>query len=79
MCLYIKKILFTLCKKMSTEHLVRRHTLPRPFRNISSQVTSLFSNKLSCILCNVSLDTTTQEHKCTLRPDNKDIIITKYF
>jgi len=58
---------------MSTEHIVRRHTLPRP----PSQIVSLFTNKLSCILCNVSLDTTTHEHKCTLRPHNKDIIITK--
>lgn len=64
---------------MSTEHVVRPHTLPRPFRNISSQISSLFTDKLSCILCNVSLDTNTQEHKCSLRPDNKDIIITKHF
>lgn len=78
MCLYVKKILFILIKKMSTENLVRRHTLPRPFRNISSNM-SLFTDKLCCILCNISLDSNTQEHKCTLRPDNKDIIITKRF
>jgi hypothetical protein len=78
MCLYIKKILLFYCKKMSTEHLVRRHTLPRPFRNISSNMSSLFRDKLTCILCNVSLDSNVQEHRCTLRPDDKDIIISKH-
>ena len=64
---------------MSTEHLARRHSLPRPFRNISSQISSLFTDKLTCILCNISLESNTQEHKCALRPDDKDVIISKHF
>lgn len=69
---------------MSSEHLINRYPLQRPFRNMSS----LFNNamnfckkdsKLYCILCNISLETNTQEHKCTFRSDDKDIIIKKYF
>lgn len=64
---------------MSTENLVRPHTLPRIVRETTTQNREeIFSNKLTCILCNTSLDNKTQEHKCVLRPKNKDIVISKY-
>lgn len=60
---------------MSTEHLIKSHSLPRTFREMSSHIHGIFRTKLSCIICNTSLDTNTQEHSCILRPENKDVII----
>jgi hypothetical protein len=62
---------------MSTDNLLRPHTLPRTSRETTSQPHEIFSNKLTCILCNTSLDNKTHEHKCVLRPKNKDVIISK--
>ena len=60
---------------MFTEHLIKSQSLPRTFREMSSYVHVFFKERLSCIVCNTSLDINTQEHNCILRPQNKDIVI----
>lgn len=63
---------------MSTEYLKKFYAFPRTLRDIPTQFHNIFTEKLSCILCNMSLDSHIQEHMCTLRPKDKDIIINKY-
>lgn len=64
---------------MSTEHLIKSHSLPRTFREMTSHIHTLIRTKLSCIICNASLDVNTQEHVCCLRPKSRDVVIRNYY
>lgn len=52
-------------------------TMPETTSNSTSNITSIKTPKLTCIICNKQLSIINNDHKCGYRISNQNIIINK--